>query len=126
MIDAAPRSPLNDAATEQSGLLGAPFITRSLSDDCAVIDGDRSLSWRALADTVVRTADGLRALGVSAGDAVCWQLPNRLEAVVVHLAALRIGAVSTPIVPIYRHHEVGFILRQSKAPVIIVPDQFRG
>jgi cyclohexanecarboxylate-CoA ligase len=57
---------------------------------------------------------------------VCWQLPNWLEAAAIHLASIRVGAVSTPIVPIYRHREVAFIVRQSRARVLFIPSLFRG
>jgi cyclohexanecarboxylate-CoA ligase len=53
-------------------------------------------------------------------------LPNWLESIVLHHAVIRIGAVSNPIVAIYREREVGFILKQSKARVYICPSVFRG
>jgi cyclohexanecarboxylate-CoA ligase len=57
---------------------------------------------------------------------VSWQLPNWIEAVVVHHAALRIGAISNPIVSIYRHSEIKFILRQAASKIMLVPESFRG
>jgi cyclohexanecarboxylate-CoA ligase len=57
---------------------------------------------------------------------VSWQLPNWVEAAVVHLAALRVGAISNPIVSIYRHAEAKFILRQAASKVVFVPTTFRG
>jgi cyclohexanecarboxylate-CoA ligase len=68
----------------------------------------------------------LARCGVGKGDVVSFQLPNWLEAVVVHHATVRLGAVSNPIVPIYRAREVGFILRQARSRVFVVPDVFRG
>lgn len=53
-------------------------------------------------------------------------LPNWAEAIVVHLAAIRLGAVSNPIIPIYRHKETAFILRQAASKVVVVPREFRG
>ena len=44
------------------------------------------------------------------GEVVSWQLPNWHEAFLLHHAMLRIGAVSNPIVPIYRAHEVEYML----------------
>ncbi len=42
------------------------------------------------------------------------------------LGALRIGAVCEPLMPIFRERELRFMLAESAAPVLIVPDQFRG
>lgn len=91
----------------------------------AVVDGDRRWSFATLDAAVDRFAAGLSRLGVGAGDVVSFQLPNGIEALVVHHAAQRCGAVSNPIVPIYREREVGFILRQARSRVLVVPDTFR-
>jgi cyclohexanecarboxylate-CoA ligase len=69
---------------------------------------------------------GLSRLGVAPGEVVSWQLPNWHEALVLHHAVLRLGAVSNPIVPIYRHHEVGQILARPRSRVAVVPGVFRG
>lgn len=92
----------------------------------AVVDGDRTVTYAELDALVNRTANALRGRGVEPGDVVAWQLPNRLEAFAVHHGAIRVGAVSNPIIPIYRHREVGFILGQSAAKVAVVPGVFRG
>ncbi|MFK8021982.1 MAG: AMP-binding protein [Pseudomonadales bacterium] len=98
----------------------------SQADRIAVIDDGRAVSYSELNSLIDRFASVLRSLGVKRGEVVSWQLPNWLEANIVHHAAIRIGAVSNPIVPIYRHREVGFILKQSRASVVIVPEEFRG
>jgi cyclohexanecarboxylate-CoA ligase len=94
-------------------------------DAVAVVDGKLSLTDGALDELVSRVGGGLQRLDVAPGDVVSWQLPSWLEAVVLHNAIIRIGAVSNPIVPIYRRREVEFILRQSGARVLIVPAAFR-
>lgn len=95
-------------------------------DKTAVIDRDRSWTYRDLDDTVNRFASALHAHGVGEGDVVSWVLPNWVEAIVVHLASLRIGAVSNPIIPIYRSKETAFILRQAASKIVVVPNVFRG
>jgi cyclohexanecarboxylate-CoA ligase len=92
----------------------------------AVIDRERSWSYADLDRAVNRFAAALQARGVVAGEVVSWALPNWAEAIVVHLATLRISAVSNPIIPIYRHRETAFILRQARSKVVVVPDAFRG
>ncbi|SFF68244.1 AMP-binding protein [Blastococcus tunisiensis] len=95
-------------------------------DRSAVVDRGISWTYGELDQRVTKAANVLLAHGVERGDAVSWQLPNWVEAVVVHHAALRIGAVSNPIIPIYRHSEVRFILAQARSKVVVVPQSFRG
>jgi cyclohexanecarboxylate-CoA ligase len=92
----------------------------------AVVDGAATLTYGNLERSVRAAAGSLAALGVGRGAVVSWQLPNWHEAVILHHAVLRLGAVSNPIVPIYRHREVGYILRQAESQVVVVPGEFRG
>jgi cyclohexanecarboxylate-CoA ligase len=92
----------------------------------AVVDGVTALTYENLERSVRAAAASLAALGVGRGEVVSWQLPNWHEAVILHHAVLRLGAVSNPIVPIYRHREVGYILRQAESQVVVVPGDFRG
>jgi len=71
-----------------------------------------------------RLAAALTARGYSAGDVVAFQLPNWAEAPASFYGLLRLGAVVVPIVHIYGHKEVGHILRQARARVLITADRF--
>ena len=84
------------------------------------------LSWLELAERVAAIAAGLRALGVGHGDVVSFQLPNGWEFVALHLACVRLGAVTHPLMPIFRQREVGFMLRHAGSKVLVVPARFRG
>ena len=86
----------------------------------------REWSFSELADTADRWATLLLELGVRPGEPVAYQLPNVLEFVAISLGALRIGAVCEPLMPIFREHELEFMLRESGARVLIVPAEFRG
>jgi len=86
----------------------------------------RELTWAELDAAADRTATALLERVVAPGDAVSYQLPNRLEFLTISLATLRIGAVCEPLMPIFRERELEFMLRQSAARVLIVPDSFRG
>jgi cyclohexanecarboxylate-CoA ligase len=100
---------------------------RERPDALAIAEASgRELSWSALKDESERLAARLLDLGVSAGESVAFQLPNRLEFVTIALATLRIGAVCEPLMPIFRERELQFMLRESAARVLFVPDQFRG
>jgi cyclohexanecarboxylate-CoA ligase len=94
-------------------------------DRVAVIDGERVVRYAELDRLISRAAGGLQALGVGHADVVAWQLPSWWESVVLHNAIIRIGAVSNPIVPIYRRREVEFILAEAGAKVFVVPQSFR-
>ncbi|TCK24612.1 AMP-binding protein [Pseudonocardia endophytica] len=91
----------------------------------AVVDRGRSWTYGELDGAVNRFASALRSRGVVPGDVVSWMLPNWAEAIIVHLATIRLGAVSNPIIPIYRHQETAFILRQAASKVAVVPHLFR-
>jgi cyclohexanecarboxylate-CoA ligase len=63
---------------------------------------------------------------VGRGDVVSFQLPNCWQFVAAHLACVRLGAVSNPLMPIFRHRELSFMLRHGDARVLIAPARFRG
>ena len=86
----------------------------------------RELSWGALRMHADGVASELLRLGVLEGEPVAFQLPNRLEFVTIALGTLRAGAVCEPLMPIFRERELSFMLRESGARVLFVPDQFRG
>jgi cyclohexanecarboxylate-CoA ligase len=86
----------------------------------------RELTWAALKNESTRIAAALLRLAVLEGEPVAFQLPNRLEFVTVALGALRAGAVCEPLMPIFRERELEFMLRESAARVLFVPDTFRG
>jgi cyclohexanecarboxylate-CoA ligase len=83
------------------------------------------LTFRDLVERANALASGLSVLGIAAGDAVAFQLPNWWETVVLLLAVARVGAVGVPILPIHRKRELVFILRQTHARVLIVPGRYR-
>jgi acyl-CoA synthetase (AMP-forming)/AMP-acid ligase II len=70
-------------------------------------------------------AGNLHRLGIEAGDAVAVQLPNWPQTAVAYYAIAALGAVLIPIVSIYGPAEVGFILRESGARALIMPDRYR-
>ncbi|HWD01738.1 MAG TPA: AMP-binding protein [Amycolatopsis sp.] len=92
----------------------------------AFIDSRRTITYGELRTQVDACALRLLDLGVSPGDVVSFQLPNWIEWIVVHFAATRVGAVSNPLIPIYREREVGFMVGLAKSKVVVVPSEFRG
>jgi cyclohexanecarboxylate-CoA ligase len=105
---------------------GLRASARRAPERTAVVDRDRRVTYGELDAAVDRAAALLASLGVGPGDVVSFQLPNWLEAAILFHATARVGAISNPIVPIYRRREVGFILAQARSRVLVVPDRFRG
>jgi len=92
----------------------------------AIVEGGRAISFAELGSRVTTLAARLAQLGIGAGDAVAYQLPNWWEAAATFLATVRLGAHAVPIVPILRGREVAVILRQTRPRVLVLPERFRG
>ncbi|MEE1761770.1 class I adenylate-forming enzyme family protein [Streptomyces sp. SP18BB07] len=95
-------------------------------DRPALLQDDRTLSFGELRSRAERVAAGLYARGVRPGTVVAWQLPTRIETVLLSFALARLGAVQSPVIPFYRDREVGFALRESRAEFFAVPGEWRG
>ena len=85
----------------------------------------RRFTYRELAKLADRIAVGLSRLGVGRNDVVAMQLPNWWQFSLLNLACSRIGAVLNPLMPIFREHELSFMLAHGEAKVLIVPKIFR-
>jgi cyclohexanecarboxylate-CoA ligase len=81
----------------------------------------RRVSWTEFVGLAERTAAGLLAQGIGPGTRVTWQLPTRIDSVVVSMALARIGAVQNPVLHLYREREVGAVLRQMQPQFFLVP-----
>jgi acyl-CoA synthetase len=92
----------------------------------AVIEGDRELTWAQLVDASLRFAGFLAAHGIGPGDPVVWQLPNWWEAMVVGHGIWAAGAISVPVVPIYREHELTQNVHAVQPRAVGGPAAFRG
>ncbi len=84
------------------------------------------LTYRQLATRVNQIARSLAALGVGKNDVVTYQLPNCWEFIALSLACVRIGAVANPVMPIFRQHELNFMLNFGESKVFVVPKSYRG
>ncbi len=85
----------------------------------------RSCTYRQLDRLSKRVAAGLMAMGVEAGDVVSIQLSNCIEFIVLHLACLRCGAITNPLMPFLRHRELSFMLGLAETKILIAPKRFR-
>ena len=91
-------------------------------------DGDTwvEMTYEELLSAVASVSGHLAELGLGAGDVLCVQLPNWIEAVVYTYAASRVGAVVCPVTTIYRQRELTFILERTQCKVAVVPSRYRG
>lgn len=120
------------ARYRQAGIWRDKTIADRLDELCAirpeqplVIEAGGTRTARMARRAALALAAALTRRGLRPGHVVSFQLPNWYEAVVVELACAYAGFVCNPIVPIYRHAEVDFIIRNSKSRAFFIPQQFR-
>ncbi len=89
-----------------------------------LIDGARRLSFAETDREVDRHARGLLSAGLGRGDVIAIWLPNCVEWALLWLACARIGAAVVPINTRYRAAEVEYVLRQSRAAMLVMADRF--
>jgi malonyl-CoA/methylmalonyl-CoA synthetase len=80
----------------------------------------RALSYSALRDQSGRFAAALMRRGVAPGDRVAVQVDKSVEAVLLYLACLRMGAVFVPINTANTPNEVGYFLRDAQPRVAVI------
>jgi cyclohexanecarboxylate-CoA ligase len=90
------------------------------------LGSETRLTYAEIDDLSNRVAAGLRAHGIGRGDVVSFQLPNWWEFSILHLACLKLGAISNPLMVIFRERELRFMLRLAESKVLVVPASFRG
>lgn len=101
-------------------------------DRVAVVDfksttGRReALTYLELDRHVTSIATKFVQLGIEPGDIVSVQLPNWWEFAAVHLAVMRVGGITNPLMPIFRARELSFMLELAESKLLIAPNEFRG
>lgn len=89
-----------------------------------VVTDDRLYTYREI-HWSRRLADGLVASGVRPGDHVAIVLANFPEFVAVTYAISQVGATAVPVNVLNRRDELGYVLRQSDAVMLVTMDRFR-
>lgn len=112
-----------DAATIPAVIAEA---AERFGDHAAVVDGERSVSYRELDKMVRLVARAYLAHGVRPGDRVAVWAPNRLEFILAVVGAQSIGAAVVPINTRYSGREAHVILGRSGASILVVADGFLG
>lgn len=85
----------------------------------ALRSGGTTVTYRELADLLTATAAGLLDLGLRAGDRVAVYLPKTVETVATFFGTALAGGVFVPVNPVLKPPQVGHILRDSGARILV-------
>jgi long-chain acyl-CoA synthetase len=91
----------------------APTITSG------IVCGSRHIGRADLAARAQRMASGLRALGVGQGDCVAILMRNDIPFLIASYGAIALGAFAVPVNWHFKADEVGYVLRDSGAKVLV-------
>ena len=91
----------------------------TMPDAVAVIDGSRSLSYRALNERANQLAHHLRSLGVGPERVVALCLERSLELLVGLLGILKAGGAYVPLDPTYPAERLAYMLADSRAELLL-------
>src|ERR1700722_6526070 len=91
-----------------------------------VDEAGRKMTFGEYLEGSERVAAGLISTKISPGTVVTWQLPTRIETIVLMGALSRLGVVQSPLLAIYRAREIRFIVSQTKSSFLIVPSTWKG
>ena len=95
---------------------------REAGDAVAMEFFGKKTTYRELGEQIERAAEGLRRLGVKAGDRVGILLPNCPQHVVAFYAVLRIGAIVVEHNPLYTARELRHMFEDHRAEIVIAWD----
>lgn len=90
-----------------------------------VLTEERTYTYAEVAAWSIRLAAGLAAQGIGRGDHVAVDMANYPETVALKYATGRLGAVTVSINFLLRQQELGYVLRQSRAKLLVTMDTFR-
>jgi len=84
-------------------------------DRLAIVYHDLTLVYREVVSMVNSVANSLLEVGIRKGDRICLCTGNRPESTITLNAASTIGAVITPMNPLYKEREMAYQLENSGA-----------
>ncbi len=97
---------------------------RLTPDKDAIRCGSQKLTWQELDRQTDSLAAALQELGVKPGDRVGVLLPNSIAFLVSYWAAIKAGAVATPLNTMYRQEEIAYVFSNSGMRVLVTEAQF--
>ena len=90
-----------------------------------LITDTRTWTYRQMADWVASVAGGLVTAGVRPDEHVALVMANYPAFAAVKFAVAAIGAVAVPVNILNRRDELAYVLRQSRAVMLVTMDRFR-
>ncbi|HXX72115.1 MAG TPA: long-chain fatty acid--CoA ligase [Candidatus Acidoferrales bacterium] len=81
------------------------------------------ITFKELDDLADKFGAALQSTGIEKGDRVAIYLPNVPQFVIAYYGALRAGAIVVACSPLYKEREIGHILKDSGAKVIVAWDK---
>ena len=90
-----------------------------------LITDDRTWTYRQMADWAASVAGGLVKAGVLPGEHVALVMANYPAFAALKFAVAAIGAVAVPVNILNRRDELAYVLRQSRAVMLVTMDRFR-
>jgi benzoate-CoA ligase family protein len=90
------------------------------ADKSALLSADRELTFGQVSEEVNRAGNALHSLGVRMGDMVAILAPDCAEWVTSFFAIVKLGAIAVSVNTLLKPHELSYILRDSRARVLIV------
>ncbi len=121
------------SATRPRAMTGGGVLPEMLLDALrrdpealALVDESVRWTYQELVDAATSFAGALHKSGFEPGEVVLVQLPNWWESVVAAWGTWLAGGILLPVVPIYRAHELSFIVEQAEPSVIVAPQEYRG
>jgi non-ribosomal peptide synthetase component E (peptide arylation enzyme) len=91
----------------------------------AIKDQSGAISYGALKDRIERAAQFYRSIGVSRGDVVTIQLPNRVEFAVAFIALELLGAIANKVNPDFRARELDYMLKFSGSSAYVFSREWK-
>src|SRR5205085_8878075 len=97
----------------------SPAKATSSTNASGIISGSRHVDYADLAARAQRMAGGLAAFDVGQGDCVAILMRNDIAFLVASYGAIALGAFAVPINWHFKPDEIGYVLRDSGAKVLI-------
>jgi len=96
--------------------------SKKWGNDTAIVFYGKKLKHKEIRELSLRFATALHELGVRKGDRVAILLPNCPQFMIVYHGILRLGAVASPMSPLYSPREIKYQLNDSGSKIIICLD----
>ena len=94
-------------------------------DRIAIKDQRGAIRYGALRDRIERAAQFYRSIGITRGDVVTIQLPNRIEFAVAFIALELLGAIANKVNPDFRARELSYMLTFSGSSAYVFPKEWK-